>query len=387
MKKIIFISNNLTERLIKQIYSLNKLKIFKIYLAVAYEGNNSVKNFVEEIYHYGSKNKIKSIQKRGFFGESIYDLEAKNLLSILKNKEFDLIHFHTPPNRPFEKIIHKLDCPYILDIYDPINFYEKSRIYTSKELKSEKILLENCSAIVTKFPEELYQEYQKIGVNILDKPRLVFPDYCTDINIVETNYSKNKKNSLVYCGSCDYPFLPKKYAGNNIFIDVCKVLLPEKFNITLISSIFQNKYSNNILNQKYLALKKKYPSLSLMQHINNPKLQQVISNYDFGLQLHDFSKTGHNKIFELTSFGNKFFTYLEAGLPIIVNSELKWNSEWVNTFNTGISIPFKNIVELPRIISEYDIQKAKKNISILSRTELNMKNNINKLVKFYQILI
>lgn len=392
MKNILFISENINERISKQIISLSKTKKFNLYLATTCNQDlhiKKIRKYVNEIYFYDDSKKklIKKLQKYGFFGTSTFDFELKNLNKILKTRIFDLVHIHAPPNRPFGQIIGSIQCPYIIDMYDPTYFYGPSRFYSKQELDSERALLENSSAILTKFPNDLYLKYQEEGFDIIKKPRLIFPDYCSSENIINKIHVKKSQTSLAYCGGSDFPLIPKKFAGNNIFIEMCRKLLQNNIKISLISNSFDNKIINNILNAQYYYISRNNNNLNLYPYISSPNLQEFLSGFDFGLQIHDFSKTGHNKIFGETSFGNKFFTYLESGIPIISNSELKWNSFWINEFNVGISVPFKNLKELPSHISNFDLEKAVKNIRALARNELNMDFNINKLVNFYNNIL
>ncbi len=383
MKKILFVSDKINERLYKQIVALKKTNLFQIELATSNVNQYNLDKIAEDIYFLNRKSSfIDYVRRKSPIFSYNYHSELKKLKSILK-KNYDVIHIHVPPSFPFDQLIENFQCPYVIDLYDPANFYGRSRMYLKSELNAEKILHENASGIVTKFPTSLYEKYADIGINLIDKPKILFPDYCSTENLSHVQHSQSKNFSFVYCGGADYPLIPKRFAGNNIFVDICRKLLENKFNVSLISSIFNDKLIEKILNYDYLKLKKKYKKLSLYPFIKAPELQKIISRFDFGMQLHDFSMTGHDPIFGETSFGNKFFTYLEAGLPIIVNEELKWNSNWVENYDVGIKVPLNSISEIPYILKYFNIVEAKKRVIEISKSELNMDNNINKLVNFY----
>ena len=57
-----------------------------------------------------------------------------------------------------------------------------------------------------------------------------------------------------------------------------------------------------------------------------------ISNYDFGInfQKFDIKKTKVSKYTYNGGMGTKNYTYLEAGLPIIINKEYKYHDELVS---------------------------------------------------------
>ena len=106
------------------------------------------------------------------------DNVVKHLNTTLEELNPDVIHLHAPYSTPFANIPILRKFRFLLDIYDPIYFYSRARLFNYREISSERWLMENSVGFSTKFPEELYLEYSRSGYAIDGKPYLMFADYC-----------------------------------------------------------------------------------------------------------------------------------------------------------------------------------------------------------------
>ena len=112
-----------------------------------------------------------------------------------------------------------------------------------------------------------------------------------------------------------------------------------------------------------------------------------ISNYDFGInfQKFDIKKTKVSKYTYNGGMGTKNYTYLEAGLPIIINKEYKYHDELVSKNKIGLSLMSKDLDNLNFLINKANIKELKKNVR-----KFNIKNNLYKkgeeLLSFYETL-
>ena len=78
-------------------------------------------------------------------------------------------------------------------------------------------------------------------------------------------------------------------------------------------------------------------------------------------------------------FGNKVSDYLEAGIPIIANSDMEFVSTILRKYNFGIVI--NNPEELRSIISEINYNKFIEQLTY-NREKFTFEKNIKKLDKF-----
>ena len=83
--------------------------------------------------------------------------------------------------------------------------------------------------------------------------------------------------------------------------------------------------------------------------------------------------------------GTKNYTYLEAGLPILVNDEYSYCKELVEKNSIGIAVKSKDLRNIDHILKKVDINSLKKNVK-----KFNVKNNLfekyNELSAFYESL-
>ena len=69
--------------------------------------------------------------------------------------------------------------------------------------------------------------------------------------------------------------------------------------------------------------------------------------------------------------GTKNYTYLEAGLPILVNDEYSYMKELVEENNIGLSLKSNNLSQINNFLKNIDIDLLKENVR-----KFNIKNNL-----------
>ena len=107
-----------------------------------------------------------------------------------------------------------------------------------------------------------------------------------------------------------------------------------------------------------------------------------LSKYDYGLDAFFFSNVSKKGIISGTS---KFSSYLEAGLPIIMNKEKKLFSDIIKKNKIGIVTEDYNFKDLKEKIKKADYNKLTKNV-LNFREEYSFENNINRLISFINSL-
>ena len=100
----------------------------------------------------------------------------------------------------------------------------------------------------------------------------------------------------------------------------------------------------------------------------------MIYLFDRGTSLEE-----HNQ----TRLPTKVFTYLEAGLPILISEEFQYVAMLVKEYEIGIVISRKDLDNLHEIINSYDIGKLRDNVK-KARKELSMDKHIGRLITFYE---
>ena len=292
--RVIFLNNSITTTLHRR----NKLGkfLYKLYRLIPLN--------IPLLLNFLSKTRNRIIGIR--FGNIIKTIE----------KEVDLFHAVTEPNIIPATTIKNSSKPVIYDVYDFSGIRYGVEKLNTNELKLEKFCLENSDAISMKFPEWILEYYRNLGYKI-NCPVFNLIDYCLPdfFSFKEKKIDRNNIH-IVYSGGLSPSSHPVKYCGNNQYFDILQQIIKQKIYFHIYVPPDKKLYSD------YYELGKKNKYLIVHSYKSQPELQKEMSNYHFGCCLNDFSKTEHTKLFEETSFGNKTSTYLEAGLPIIVNEKL-----------------------------------------------------------------
>ncbi len=363
-----------------EIYSLDT------FLSKTLEKGNKLGRFFSKAVRLGKK--IPAVNKaQSKILEEISRLRLKEFTSLVKKmeKEAYLFHVVTEPNEIPELVMKNTKKPVVYDVYDFTGLRFGVGELKKDEKERERFCLEKADGISMKFPEWILNYYRELGYKI-NCPVLTFIDYCLPefFDYQEKNL-KNKDIHLVYTGVISPTSANPAYNGNNQHIETIKRIIAQNIYFHLYIPPWYRENKEDYADYFQLSKSNKYFQIHKSRH--QPDLQKEISRYHFGCILNDFSKTKHTKLFEETSFGNKFSTYLEAGLPVIVNENLKLNAEYVENYEVGFKINLNNLSELSRKIKEADYQNLKNNVKKVREKSLNAYNNINKLTDFYQKVI
>lgn len=318
------------------------------------------------------------INKEGYFlnFEKVLIDDIKNIL-----KSSDLLHIHGPNYSKIYEFIKNSSAKKIFDPYDIVNLYGYSRFWKIKEKILEKKIFNISDAVVTKFPKSIFKE---LNLNYRKKKYLLFFDYCDDSLFINNDVTNIKKSEIIYTGVYDWSILPKILVGNNQIYNLKSIKFIDNFPLKIIiqSNIDSNIFYNNLLLKIENFIFRRY-NIQICPKINYLELNHMLKSAKYGLQFNDFKNSVHKGNFEFSSFGNKYFSYLEAGIPIICNSNLKWNAFWVRKFKVGLTYNFRIKNQNIRI-SDYNYQILSSNVLKVRSSKLSFLNNINRLVSFYK---
>ncbi len=322
---------------------------------------------------------------KGIFDNIILYRNMQHFSIIIKNFEGYLIHAYGWPSAIVKLAIKVGKVPVVYDLYDSkVVTYGKDNLpfRFRNEFETEKFCFENADGIVTKSPEiEYLKKFFRIKA-----PTILFQDCCLDELMmnkeIERASKKDDELHLVYVGGVAPMSYPKETAGGTQFLDIAKVLASQRIHF----HIYPSPYHRQLYPQYY-----RFMRTNSYFHIHNPasikKLAKEISCYDYGLYLIDYGNVPlvtNEK--QKTGTGNKIASYLEAGLPIIVNSGLEYESKRVERAGIGLVINMKDIPMLRSILQSVDYEKLIKNVETKRKT-FNMTKRIVRLETFYRKVI
>lgn len=305
-----------------------------------------------------------------------------HLENLIKNSNASISIAFTSRTEDASKVIKYAKNLKLLDIYDCWTncFGEKPPIFWLKrEVKYEKYNLENADGIIARNLESKDMS-RRFSFKFPSK-NILFLDYCDEANFQAPEIkpiSKDNPIHLVYSGGIFGPSALKSSWGIIDFDVLIKSLHHSKLNLDLYP--FPNEPLNYY--SELLEMEKVNPFLTIHNSVPNFALANEIGKYHFGI-LPNFKVNSYPimdfKLDMCTS--NKFFNYLEAGIPIIVSDELKFMAWLVKRYQIGIVVKKEELNNLKNIIFEHDYSQMIENV-IKVREKLSFQSNNKRLLTF-----
>lgn len=274
----------------------------------------------------------------------------------------------------FQSHIGKL----VYETYDIANgFYTN---IDEERLEIERYCLQNASGICYR---EFSLEYLENVMHLeIQKKRLRFWDYCSDENFALLEKEKDEELSICYVGGViteeEYPDCP---FGN--FLEVADWCEKNKCHLHIYPSVWdENRY------RRYIKKDKTDLYFHFHKTMQYDKLLTEISKYDYGINpttdnVWECESSGYNTISKYVyAATNKYFDYIDAGLPIIAAIPQKF-AQYLE--EQGVLINWTN--------GQYDYdyllnnKNAMKEKALELKENLRISNHIGELLDFYDTLV
>lgn len=368
-KRIVFAGQTVNHRVIKNIKWLKSTNLFEIIV----------------VCHKAS---VKDDLLASYYNKLIEFRNITHLKRIIKGaNNIDLVvGFSSKPSYA-EIAIKYSNVPTIFDAYDCMVMYHGKTSHLGwlkKELISEEYCFKNADAILARSPEN-YLALKMFAID--NKPSLFFADYCDNDYFTNTQLTINDSKSeisIAYSGGILGKHLKNKLSqGLTDFYALIEELEKQQVHFNIYPSPFLNKEQY----YDYIEASQTLDYLHVHESVLQKNLAKELSNYHFGVLPH--FRTGESKITDDkldrgTSL--KFYNYLEAGIPILVSSEMKYMSWIVKRYGIGIVFDRKDFPNIRQLILSHDYNMLKSNV-IQIREKLSMKNNLPRLISFINKLI
>ncbi|MBS3078633.1 hypothetical protein J4218_00760 [Candidatus Pacearchaeota archaeon] len=312
-------------------------------------------NFFKNIFSKGTRNALKELRALDPY---IFQITGPDLFTLIStsliNKKSARIYF----------------------AYDIWKFFEKKWSFKNIGIKElfqkviEKRFFNICDGILHKGPEDefKYLDY-KISV-----PSLCFYPGCLDEWIIPVKKNKKIKNiKLVYAGG---PLAA--WNGRVAFIDVTKEITKQGIYFSTSSKPIIEKDSEIFFDEE-----KRNPYFKFGERGRSEYFSKNISKYDYGIIPDFFDTSIINPLWPKTSMANKLFTYIEAGIPIIINEQSEVMADVVKNNSIGIVIKYEELKNLKKIILKKDYNKLLKNMK-KTQERYRLSKNIHLIEEFYE---
>lgn len=260
--------------------------------------------------------------------------------------------------------------PYIYEPYD--FFYDSTNASTIKE---QIIIMDNATKIISRYDRNVLHTYEKHGYYVEEKNVLEFFDYCTEDNF--THNSIKSSLSIIHAGYISALNKPKKSHAYSQFDTVALSLSKQKISFDFYTSLWSDDFKT--VKETYCdTIKQAKGYFTIHQSLSQPLLQKSISSYMYGSYLTDTKEYQQDSATTAYPIGNKVFTYLEAGLPIIVTNNSPAVATLVKKYNIGICIDA--IDTLTQELETVNYSTLVKNVLKHREKALNIQVQIPKLI-------
>lgn len=319
------------------------------------------------------------------------------LLEVKKLRPYVIIGRAAPSltNAIFKNIFRKY--PYIYFPYDiRTHFYPTKELakkvggLSNIEIWAERYCFEKCDGILHKGAKNELDclNGRMLGDNLKFAIDFSMLPYCSETFIVPINKDKlskkDKEFHLVHVGSSG---VKKKQMIRFMFED-SKPFIRQKMHFhTFIRS--NTKMDESGILEEFNEENKDYPNFKYF-HVEEacaPKeLIKKVSRFDFGLwQPFDPKLYSDYNLERFYSVGNKYATYLEAGIPYFYNSKSTFQQELNKKYKIDFPLTTEkgdySIETLKKRIKKINLKQVEKNI-LKARKDFSVQKHFNELEEF-----
>jgi hypothetical protein len=310
-----------------------------------------------------------------FCGESLYVLAE--ILSHLQGISLYLqAHGRWSFLSQFIKLVNP-DLRVVQEVYDWMEAFIGDReLFTKEGLFTDieiEMIMESEKFIRTETDGYIYKdggEWIKQKVEVSKAPSLqILP--CPPIRLMKEPRLKQKtqKAKLVYAGQVMSKKSLKHIFGDLDYIQIIRDITGQGLSVTVYNSVFYSRIFPEELYDDYLQESKKN---DLFQFKTGIRVKEVIDrmhdHFDYGLMIYYFDdEIAVGKEHLRGSMASKLFTYLAAGIPVLISEELQYMAEFVKTHGVGIVVSENQISSLNKIISNADYSGMISNIKKTQR--------------------
>ena len=292
-------------------------------------------------------------------------------------------------------IEHKGKAAVVCEFYDVTSiFAERGVLLTNwsvpmvdHDLSMERYILNHADAVITRFPSSVTEDwYSRNGAKLRDMEFQAYP--CAEF----ISYSDRKISD-------EDGVIRLVFGGNLVPVDKNHPpsLFPETTMHQAFGDILEQGIAIDLLHVPHAPLPEDYPSYTdyhelarrferfrIMEGVPPDSFSERIADYDFGILLFHFDpdivRLGQGQVKGVIA--TKIFSYLEAGLPVLVNAEYENMAAFVEGNGLGIAVHSSEIGDIAGKIAAFDYEASVSNIKRYNE-EHGMGREIHRLVALY----
>lgn len=317
------------------------------------------------------------------FFDDAYEVEDYNdLINVLRETNAATISVSIHPWIPAVIAIEarrKTGFRVVVDLNDSYLFISKNP--DSPECVMEREVLKHSDAFIYRMSDEGARKMRNTwgfstpGYQIYPLPMRDFFRNCR-------TYNADKQTRFVFAGGViPYDIARSRGHENHIFDPLIGSLANGKSTLT----IFANQNARDMFweeHEHYFGLERKYPSFSFRKGVPFFKLSDCLSDFHFGVYYENYSASSYNPEHFRHNIATKIFSYLDAGLPILVHSKATYMRDLVEENGFGLIYDVDRLDQIHKLIDCADHEKMRRKVESY-REKNDMSTVLHKLEEAY----
>jgi len=274
------------------------------------------------------------------------------------------------------------NSPVIYHMYDVVNFWYSKEHIVPLVAEGDQFSLMNADGILYKDSPDVIDKYlgPKFNISI---PVVNFPPYCWEQYFAPEDTPKlsqgKKELHIVYTGQVQPTNTDVKIDRPIHFLNIAKVLTEQRLHFHIYYSPHLGRSDEYY--KEYFELGEKNEYFHFHSGIGYKRLIHEIANYDYGWSVHDFRGTINSPLYIQNAIGNRIFTYMEAGLPSIVSSNLEYTCQFILKHGIGFIVDPYDLSNISEILKNTDLAESRKRV-FKARQELTLSRHVHELDNF-----
>ena len=293
-----------------------------------------------------------------------------------------VIHGFSIPSYPVSIALEEATAPVVADFQDMYVSYfglASPKRYMRVDMPNERFCVEHANGLVSQ-SLELAQATRTYGI-AKRPPTLFFPVYCDEDNFAPERADEDLNDPhIVYAGSVAGSFQDDQHFGSMKFHHLIRVLEAQRIHFHLYPSP-AIRFSDLIL-AEYRSIERSSRFFHLHEPIPQNRLGAEFSKYHFGILPFFLEDTGRGPDKLGGGSSQKLFNYIEAGIPVIISEDLRFQTWMARRYGAALSISKSDLPDLRRLIDDLDYTALKRKL-YRTRSCISLGHNITRLLAFY----
>jgi len=191
---------------------------------------------------------------------------------------------------------------------------------------------------------------------------------------------------LLFTGKIAPSSWSRSYYGDVMLEKVFQVLLRQGMEVTAYPTpvvpvdSFERQYA------EYHTLARLWPAFRFEPPASLDQVIAVGRDFDYGLMLYSFEGVRVGKEHLKGAMASKMFTYLAAGLPVLVSRELESMAAFVERHQVGLVLSDDMLPRLREALETVDLHRLKENVEKVQERYV-MENFAGRLLRFFDMVV